>query len=135
MRFRIISDLIAHAGRQDEMATVFEFGVQLPFKTEQNMPFFAPVIGKISGTVFDHPHANVAKLAGAPGCCARLAPMLGPLNEIPVRGAKRQMIDSHDIDQSFAEISLPRVAMPSRIFSGGTVTKLRRSVLFSAWFA
>ena len=35
----------------------------------------------------------------------------------------------------FAAISLPSLAIPSRIFSGGTVTKLRRSVFDSGVFA
>jgi hypothetical protein len=54
---------------------------------------------------------------------------------IKSRVTKTRLFIQLSKDQIFAAISLARVDTPSRIFSGGTVTKLRRKVFFSGSFA
>ena len=44
MRFGTISDLITHAGRQGELASVLELGVQLPLDAQKNVSFLTPMV-------------------------------------------------------------------------------------------
>ena len=39
VRFSVIGDLIAHAGLKPNHATVFKFGIELAFHTEQDVAF------------------------------------------------------------------------------------------------
>jgi hypothetical protein len=44
-----IRHLIAHSRSQLEAPTIRQLGIELAGKTEEDMPFFAPVIGAITG--------------------------------------------------------------------------------------
>src|SRR5580765_3619454 len=66
VRLCVVGDLVAHAGAEDEFATVGELDVQLAVHAEKDVPLRAPVIGAISGRVLDDPDANAAELPRAP---------------------------------------------------------------------
>ena len=48
MRLGVIRHLITHAGRQNEFPPISQFGFQATFQTQQNMPFFTPVIRQVT---------------------------------------------------------------------------------------
>jgi hypothetical protein len=58
MSLSIIAHLIAHAWRQCELTTIFQFCMQLTLQAQQDVPPPTPVIGQISRAVFDHPHTR-----------------------------------------------------------------------------
>ena len=66
MRLGVVADLIAHARVERESATIFQFGVQLPFEAEQNMTLPAPMIGHIARAVLNQANPYFPKLASAP---------------------------------------------------------------------
>ena len=54
--------MIAHPWGQHEGPTVSQLGMQFAFKAEKDVSFYAPVISKVPGGIFDHSDANIAKL-------------------------------------------------------------------------
>src|SRR3546814_6734295 len=66
MRLGLVGHLIAGAWCQVEGASIGQFGMQLAFQAQQNMPFRAPVIGHVAGAVLHHPYANRAEFARSP---------------------------------------------------------------------
>jgi hypothetical protein len=73
MWFSIIGDLIAHAGFENKLATVFELSVQLAGETEENVSLDAPMVSQVTWRVLDHADADVPKVLGAPVCHACFA--------------------------------------------------------------
>jgi hypothetical protein len=86
----LIGDLITHAGGERELSAIREFRVELAFETEQNMAFHAPMVGEVSGRVFQETDPDMAKMASAPKRFACGAKMLGDFNGAPVGGARRE---------------------------------------------
>src|SRR5687767_12420204 len=60
------------------------------------MSFFAPVIGKIAGRIFDHANPNLAKVLCAPDVLATYSRMFGVWNRIPVGDAKGNIGNLHE---------------------------------------
>src|SRR5690606_27069572 len=73
----------------------FEFGVQLAFQAQQDMALAAPVVGQVAGRVFDHAHADVAELAGAPIRLAGVARVFGGFDRLPIGGAEGDIAQIH----------------------------------------
>jgi hypothetical protein len=48
MRFRVVCDLIAHASLQNKTASIFQFCVEFPRKTEEDMALRTPVISEVA---------------------------------------------------------------------------------------
>jgi hypothetical protein len=65
MRLIVVGDLIAHAGPEAKRAAISQFGVQLAFEAQEDMPFHAPVIGQVSRGVLNHAHTDAAEIAGS----------------------------------------------------------------------
>ena len=84
----VVTDLVAHARRQGEVAAVLQFGVQLSFQAKQDMALVAPVVGKVAGAVLDLSNPYLAKLASAPVCRTCFTWMRDRFYCRPVRGAK-----------------------------------------------
>ena len=91
MRLGIVGHLVTHAGFEHEAASVGEFGVQLSFDAEQDVPLRAPVIGEVAGRILDHANAEGTELAGAPECLAAFAPMFGRRDRGPVGRSERDV--------------------------------------------
>jgi hypothetical protein len=77
VRWFAVADVIALAGFEAEAGAVLQFDIQTAFEAEQDVSLAAPVVGEVSGRVFDHAHAEVAVLFGAPGGVSCIAGMLG----------------------------------------------------------
>ena len=45
----VVGNLVTHAGREGEDAAVGQLGSQLALQAEHDVPFAAPVIGKVTG--------------------------------------------------------------------------------------
>jgi hypothetical protein len=84
VRLGIVSNLVTHARSQHKYAPVFEFSLEFARNTQQNMPFTAPVIGKITSRVFDQPHPNASKISSSPESRARDARVFGGGNGCPI---------------------------------------------------
>src|SRR5258706_327303 len=97
VRLGLVRHLVAHAGPQHMAAAVFQFGVQFAFEAQENMALAAPVVGHITGAVFDHAYPDVAELPGAPEGLARDAGMLGARHRGPVGRAERNVVDLHPV--------------------------------------
>lgn len=95
MGFGVIGDLIANAGDEDKQTSVRQFRFQAPLKTQQNMPFFAPVVSRIAGGIFHHPHPNIAEVLGAPQRLTCNTGMLGGFDVVPIRNAKWSIRNFH----------------------------------------
>jgi hypothetical protein len=58
------------------MSTIFELGMQTAAQAQQDVTFFAPMVGQISCTVLNHTYPNRAKLSrspkGRPSCAGVL---------------------------------------------------------------
>src|SRR5471030_889033 len=89
MPFHVIAHLVTHPGREGELAAVFQLRVQLPFQTQQHMPAPAPMIGQVTGRVFDHAHTGGAEVARAPQGIAGDAWVQFRFEGGPVGGGKR----------------------------------------------
>lgn len=72
-----VGGLVAISGFQREPFSVGEFGFQLALQAENYVPFCAPVVGQISGRVFDHADADLAEILRSPERAASLPRMLG----------------------------------------------------------
>lgn len=62
MRLSAVCYLIAHPRCEDEGSAILEFGVQFAFEAQEDVAFAAPMVRQVAGGVFDHAHADVAKL-------------------------------------------------------------------------
>lgn len=96
MRFCTISDLIAHSRTQLKPSPVPQLRVEITANAQENVPLFAPVVGAISGRVFDHPNTDRPEMASTPRCDSRLTGMFGWLDRVPIRRAEGQIVDLHD---------------------------------------
>lgn len=95
MGFSVIGDLIANTGDEDKEASVGQFGFQATLKAQENMPFFTPVVSRIAGGIFHHPHTNITEVLGAPQRLAGDAGMFGGFDVVPIRNAKWNISDFH----------------------------------------
>ena len=95
MGFGVVTHLIAHTRFENESATIPELGVQLAFHAKKHMTFLTPVIGQVTGRVFDHSHADAPEVAGSPISDARFAAMLCSLDLGPVDSFKRKARHFH----------------------------------------
>src|SRR5437762_2913956 len=68
---------------------------QLADQHQQDMALLAPVVGEIARRVFDHAHADVAKVFGAPERLAGLAGMLRALHAVPIGRAEGYVEHQH----------------------------------------
>lgn len=66
MGFGLVGDLVAHAGLEQKLPTVFEFSIELALEAKQDVALGAPMVGQVPRRIFHHPHANVSELLGAP---------------------------------------------------------------------
>lgn len=66
MGLGLVGDLVAHAGLEQKLPTVFEFSIELALEAKQDMALGAPMVGQVPGRVFHHPHPNVSELPRAP---------------------------------------------------------------------
>lgn len=66
MGFGLVGDLVAHAGLEQKLPTVFEFSIELALEAKQDMALGAPMVGQVPGRVFHHPHPNIPELPRAP---------------------------------------------------------------------
>ena len=96
MCFRIIGHLGAHPGLEHESATIFQFSVQLAFKTKQNVTFYAPVVCEVPGCVDNLPDTDVTEQSCFPVSNACLATMLCLVNFRPVSRPKWNTVHFHD---------------------------------------
>ena len=97
MRFGAIGHLVAHARFQHEPAAILQLGVQFAFQAQKNMPLLAPVVGQVTGRIFDHANADVAEVPGPPIRDAGFALVFGALDIGPVDGFKRAVRYFHEI--------------------------------------
>jgi hypothetical protein len=79
MRLGIISNLIAHPWFENEHSAIFELGVQLAFKTQEDVSFHAPVISKVAGRIFNHPDTDAIEVLGSPVSSPRLSFVFNPV--------------------------------------------------------
>lgn len=66
MRFGLVGDLVAHAGLEQKLPTVFEFSIELALEAKQDMALGAPMVGQVTGCIFHHPYPNMPELPRAP---------------------------------------------------------------------
>src|SRR6266850_2139261 len=90
-----IGHLVALALPEHDGTAVGQFGMQLAFQHQEHMALLAPMIGEIARRVFDHAHADVVEVAGAPVGLAGLAGVLGALHVVPVGRAKGYVEHQH----------------------------------------
>src|SRR3954469_20169763 len=107
MRFRSVGDLIAHAWRQAEPASVPQFRFELPLDTQEDVPLVAPVIGAIVGRIFDHADADASELAGTPPRGPGLAVVNDRFHGAPVGRTEWNPSDLHRGVSPRASMSLP----------------------------
>lgn len=77
MRFRVVRNLVAGTGFQDELPAILQLRMQFAFKTKQDVSFRTPMVREIAGRVFDHPDPYRAELTGSPKRRALFAFMFG----------------------------------------------------------
>src|ERR1700722_4080309 len=87
--------LVAYARAKREGAAVAQFGIEHAFQHVKHVPAVAPVIGKISGRIFDHPDPNVADVQGTPERLTAFTGMCGDGNLAPIRDGERQRWNFH----------------------------------------
>lgn len=104
VRFGIIGDLVTHPRRQREDAAIREFGAQLAFETQQDMPFAAPVICEIASRILDHAHADIAELSRTPARETLFTAVFRLVNLRPVGRAEGKCVDLHVYLFSLARI-------------------------------
>ena len=92
---RVVGHLIAHARLQSESASVGEFGFEFAFEAEQDVALRAPMVGKIAGRVFHHPHADLAEVLRPPECESGFAGVLGGRNGGPIRRSEGYLVQLH----------------------------------------
>lgn len=66
MRLGLVGDLIAHAGLEQKLPTVFELSMELALEAKQDVTLGTPMVGQIPGGVFHHPYPNIPELPRAP---------------------------------------------------------------------
>lgn len=88
-RITEIGDLVAHARLQLELSSVPEFRVEFTFDDQQDVTPIAPVVGEISGGVFNHSHPQVADVECAPRCISSLPCVHRGSYLAPVRDCER----------------------------------------------
>ena len=97
MRFGVVRHLVTRARGEDEGSAILKFGVQFTFKTQEDVPFAAPVVCQVAGRVFHHPHADAAKLLRPPCGNAGFTLVFSGFDLHPIRGAKGDVIYVHQI--------------------------------------
>ena len=95
MRLGAIGDLIADTRRQREAPAIGQLGVEFARQAQQEVSFRAPVIGAVAWRIFDHAHAHLAEMTGAPARFAALTGMRGLSDLAPVDQAEWQVTDLH----------------------------------------
>lgn len=95
MRFCIISHLIAHSRLKREFSSICKLGVQFAFQAQQDMPFRAPVVGKVAGAVFNQADTDIVELLRVPAGGACLSFVFGRLYLLPGGDAERDVFHFH----------------------------------------
>lgn len=95
MGFRIVRNLITGAGFQDELPAVLELGMQLAFKTQQDVSFRTPMVGEVAGRVFDHADSYRAEVTGPPQRGAYFPFMFRRFDLRPIGGAEGNVREFH----------------------------------------
>src|SRR3954469_25808659 len=62
MALGIVRDLETHAGREHELAAVFQFDFEFTLDAEKHVPFRTPVARQITRRIFHHAHPHAAAL-------------------------------------------------------------------------
>jgi hypothetical protein len=96
LRLGAIGDLVAGPRGQRDLAAAAELGFEDTLEHVEDMTFRAPMIGPVAGGIFDHPHADVAELPGAPARDAALAGVDRLRYVRPIGGAERDIADLHE---------------------------------------
>lgn len=115
MGFGVVGNLVTHSRLQNESPSILELGVQFAFEAEQDVAFFAPVIGDITRRVFDHADADSTELAGAPVGAAAFARVLSPFDLRPISRCEWYLRHVHD-RQLLANAYLPGLHKPEPTF-------------------
>jgi len=82
--------LVALARSEREAHAISQCCFQVAFEAEEYVSLGAPVVGGISGGIFDHAHADLAEILGSPNCQAGLSGVLGRSYLSPIRGRERE---------------------------------------------
>jgi hypothetical protein len=109
MRRFAVRNLTTHAGSQCKTSAIGKRGLEFALHTKHYVPFGTPMIGGIAGRVFDHPHANLARILGSPEGGAGLTGMFGRRDLSPVRNRMRKAGHLHEtsIARSFKARTAP----------------------------
>src|SRR5882724_9599172 len=122
MGLGVVADLVAHAGREDEFAAVFEGRFQLALHAEKNMSFLAPMVGEIAGRIVDHADPDWVLLVAEKPCApighAGFSLVLGLFDIRPVGRAERKGIHLH----------MARSCLLARCWRGYSVAMMRACV-------
>ena|SRR5271167_3349205 len=95
-----IRHLVAHARAKREGTAIAQFGIEYAFQHVRHVPAVAPVIGKISGGIFDHPDPNVADVQGTPERLTAFAGMRGGVDLALIGDGERQRGNLHSATSS-----------------------------------
>src|SRR5450755_1699865 len=96
MRRFAVRNLVTHAGSQFKTSAIGKRGLEFAPHTKHYVSFGTPMIGGIAGRVFDHPHANLARILGSPEGGAGLTGMFGRRDLSPVRNRMRKAGHLHE---------------------------------------
>jgi hypothetical protein len=95
MGFGTGRNLISHSRLEDKLSTILELCDKFSFQDKQDVPARTPVVGEISGSIFNHPHADVSERDRSPESVARNTRMLGLRDVFPVRCHEWNVLDLH----------------------------------------
>jgi hypothetical protein len=61
-----VAHVVAVPRFQSQLCTAFEFDLQRTTEAKKNVSLGAPMIGNVTGGVFNHPNPDLSKALGAP---------------------------------------------------------------------
>ena len=95
MRFCVVGHLIARTRGQRKLPPICKLCLQFTFQAKQDMTLCAPMIGKVTGTVFDKTDSDIVELLCAPGSRSRFPLVFGRLYLRPNGDAERDVFHLH----------------------------------------
>jgi hypothetical protein len=90
-----IGHLIAHAFREEEGSTVFQFREEFACEYEEHVAAVTPMVSQVSRCVLDHSHPHIARVERALESCTCLTRMLGRRYVVPGSNGKRLVRNFH----------------------------------------
>ena len=85
----VIGDLVAHARRENEFATIFKLGMEFAFGAKKDVTFFTPMIREVASRVLDETNTYVSKVLSPPISQTTFAFVFSTFNRRPISGAER----------------------------------------------